>query len=543
MPRPYVAVIGLPGLSVALKSAGYDVLAEGKTGSSDVAPAVREATTKGVAYVVIVAGEEPALRQWVTLQLQRNVAVLIAHSELLPFDDIPPRARTVELPADVDTIMGCFGAPARGAPSGSVMVGADGTLLTETEATERQNDEQSDTELPPPSPFAFDPGPTVSSATHEDRLSAPVDSVSHQVVVIDEPSQFTERQPTPNSDESSDQKLRPPVPTERGWVAPVRRSELIPETISPETLFRPQIRPTNETSQHVSARRPLAPVIITLAGKGGVGKTATALALAQRAARKGGLGRVLIIDANRGQGDVRKYLRLSANTLPSILDAAISNEPQKAILPPKQLNGARDDSMPPLAFGAVLAPDDEHANPDAVPTSAYRSVVDYARARFDVVVIDTQIVEASDTSGLIDDLIVPLLRSGAFGLALSDTSMAGVQNIFARVKMFVARGVSPDHMMLAVNRASPESGLDEELMARRSSHIATWIAMVAEDTAVAEAFERGYIPGDPDARETPAFTAMLDAALRRVTGLAVFDSHLASPATQKRPGLFRRRGR
>jgi len=78
-------------------------------------------------------------------------------------------------------------------------------------------------------------------------------------------------------------------------------------------------------------------------------------------------------------------------------------------------------------------------------------------------------------------------------------------------------------------------------MRRRSSTLATWIGMIVEDPAVAGAFERGYIPGDPDAHDTPAFTAMLDTALYRATGLAAFDARLSGPAAKKRSGLFRRR--
>jgi Mrp family chromosome partitioning ATPase len=553
MPAPKVAVIGLPGLARALAAAGYDVLAGGATGAAEVTAAVREAAAAGRTYVAIVAGEEPALRQWVALQIRRNVAVLVARSDLLGFDDVPSGARTVDLPADVDAIMGCFGAPARGAPAGTVVISADGHLLVATPPAA----EQPGPVLPPPSPFETDPQPfpDASSPVPPVHLPAAPSSVpppSSPSAVRSEPmpvqvaadghgsvpaSPVRSAPDLPPSAPLPD--LRPPVPTERGWVAPVQRSEVIPETLDPEVLFRPRA-----SSRSAPSRSKLAPVVVTFSGKGGVGKTATALALAQRAARKGGLPRVLLVDANRGQGDVRKYLRLRSGALPSVFDAAASGDPRRAIVPPKQLNAARDEALPPLAFGVVLAPDDEHADPGAVPTAAYRSAVDYARERFDLVVLDTQIVEAADTSGLIDDLVVPLLGEGAHGVALSDTSMAGVSNTLARVNMLIARGVSRDRLMLGVNRASPESGLDEELMRRRSELLATWVGMVTSDPKVASAFEQGYVPGDPDAPETPEYTAMLDAILHRVTGLVAFDAHLEDRSKPRRRsgGLFRRRG-
>jgi Mrp family chromosome partitioning ATPase len=554
MPAPKIAVIGLPGLARALIAAGYDVLAGGSTGAAEVTAAVREAAATERPYVAIVAGSEPALRQWVALQLRRQVAVLVACSDLLGFDEPPPGARTVELPADLDTIMACFGAPARGAPTGTVVVGADGGLPgPEPTAGPRTHPSPSQPVLPPPSPFETGPPavrPQTAPAQTAPAQTAPAQPAGHEPEPP--PAPAPAGQHAPPLRQPGD--LRPPVPTERGWVAPVRRSEILPETLDPEQLFRPQAKPapaasssTGSSSTGPSSTGPSrtrrAPVVITFSGKGGVGKTATALALAQRAARKGGLARVLLVDANRGQGDVRKYLRLRGGALPSVFDAAASGEARRAIVTPKQLNAARDEALAPLGFGVVLAPDDEHADPGAVPTTAYRAVVEYARARFDLVVLDTQIVEAADTSGLIDDLVVPLLCEGAYGVALSDTSMAGVSNTLARVNMLIARGVSRDHLMLGVNRASPSSGLDEGLMRRRCELLATWVGMVANDPKVASAFEQGYVPGDPDAPETPAYTALLDAVLHRATGLVAFDAHLEVGEKPRRRsgGLFRRR--
>ncbi|MHB1599872.1 MAG: hypothetical protein ACYCXY_13520, partial [Acidimicrobiales bacterium] len=281
-------------------------------------------------------------------------------------------------------------------------------------------------------------------------------------------------------------------------------------------------------------------VIITFSGKGGVGKTSVAIATAQRAATIGGLKRVLLVDANRGQGDVRTYVRVpNSATLPSMFDAATAGDPRRAIVGPTDLNKARGEGLAPLGIGVALAPDDAHADADVVSTSVYRDLVEYAREKFDLVVLDTQIVEASDTSGLIDGLVIPLLLDGAFGLAITDSSMAGVRNVITRLNMFRSAGVTSDHLMLAVNRASPDSGLDEQRMRKSSETLATWVGLVVNDPAVGAAFEQGFVPGSAGAPPTPAYSAMLDAVLRRVTGLAVFDTP-AEPQ-QRRGGLFHRR--
>ncbi len=82
----------------------------------------------------------------------------------------------------------------------------------------------------------------------------------------------------------------------------------------------------------------------------------------------------------------------------------------------------------------------------------YRRVIDYARANADLVVIDTQIVEAFDTSGLVDGLVVPLLSEGAWGLGVADQSAAGFDNLARRLFHFAEAGVNSFRLMVAFNR-------------------------------------------------------------------------------------------
>ena len=291
-----------------------------------------------------------------------------------------------------------------------------------------------------------------------------------------------------------------------------------------------------------------AGVIIPFAGKGGVGKSTVAFAIAERAVIVGDIKRVVLIDANRGQGDARTYARIQGQ-LPSIYDAAISGKPEAAIVGPQRLCAARP-GLPDLHIGIVLAPTFDQADRTIVTEEVYGAVIDYARSIADLVVIDTQIVEASDTSGLIDNVMIPLLRAGAWGVGLSDSSMPGVKNLIARFTLFQRHGVSPDRMMIALNRVAADSGIKPDAIAAMMAQYGTWMGTVVQSTALATAFEVGQIPGTsatPSTRSAPPapdaeFAAMLDRVLYRVTGLDAFAPRTqAEPPARKRFGLRRPR--
>jgi intein/homing endonuclease len=244
-----------------------------------------------------------------------------------------------------------------------------------------------------------------------------------------------------------------------------------------------------------------------------VHNSTAALALAQQAAAAG--LKAVVVDANRGQGDLRKYLRVGQAYLPSVVDAAVSGDPERAITSPERLAATRPSGLPALAFGVVLAPTDAQADPALVTPDVYRSVVRAVRGAADLVVVDTQIVEAADTSGMVERFLVPELLAGAWGLGLSDTSV-GVDNLLRRLYMLSARGVGPERLMVALNRVEAQSGLNQEAMVRLMQPYATWMGAVGMDPAVATAFESGAIPASPE------LAALLDRVLARVTGLSAF---------------------
>ena len=138
-----------------------------------------------------------------------------------------------------------------------------------------------------------------------------------------------------------------------------------------------------------------------------------------------------------------RNLRVTGAGLPSVYDAAICGNPAAAVCFPAELNAARPIGLASLEFAAVLAPADDQADPALVGAQVYRRVIDYARANADLVVIDTQIVEAFDTSGLIDGLVVPLLGEDAWALGIADQSAAGFDNLARRIAHFGEAGVNP----------------------------------------------------------------------------------------------------
>ena len=276
----------------------------------------------------------------------------------------------------------------------------------------------------------------------------------------------------------------------------------------------PTPRKATRPGHRVNDRR--ADVLFVFSGKGGVGKTSVALSLAERAARH---LRVVLVDAHRGQGDIRTYLRLGNSTLPTIWAAAATGDPARAIVPPDALTAARHQRLQELHFGLVMAPHGDQVDPGTVTPEAYRAVLAAARDRADLVVVDTQIVEDGlDTTGLIDELMIPALRAGGWGLAVADTSAAGLTNTLDRVRAVHRAGVPPDRLMAVLSRVAADFTQAQiaavaELFARHT----TFLGHVVATPALQNTINLGRIEhGDP------ALAPVLDRALLRVTGDPAF---------------------
>jgi hypothetical protein len=271
-------------------------------------------------------------------------------------------------------------------------------------------------------------------------------------------------------------------------------------------------------------RKRRAPVVISFAGKGGVGKTATAITIAERAAQTIDGLRSIVFDMSLAQGDVRTYLRLNGVPLPSIYDAAVSRTDDTfddIIINPKRLAAHRSNKSP-LHLGIILAPERDQADPYIVDASVCLRAVEVARSRADLVVIDTQIIEAFDSSGLIDSVVLPLLLDGAWGLGISDSSTAAAGNLLNVFESFVSRGVPSNRLMALFNRVSPDVALDMDAASEYVGDLATWMGAVIEDPAIKRVMNRGEIPGSDGVEATVEYTDAIDRILFRVTGLTAF---------------------
>ncbi|WP_169834173.1 AAA family ATPase [Oerskovia enterophila] len=292
-------------------------------------------------------------------------------------------------------------------------------------------------------------------------------------------------------------------------------------------------------SPDTTARERRAParglVVPVVAGKGGVGKSSMSISIADAAATTGGLS-VCLVDANRGQGDLSRYLRIRGASVPTIYDAAVGAASyDDVILGPDSTSQLRPQLLPDLPFSVILAPPDHLADPDVVTTEVYLRALDAARRRFDVVVVDTQIVEASDTSGLIDGLVIPSLVDGGWAVGLTDPSTPGVENLRHRLTAFRAAGVTSDRMLVVLNRVSPDMSMDDERFGRMYTGLGSYLGQVEETILVKNAMNAGDSP-----YKLGALAPMIDAICRRVTGRPEFDpARHAEP--RKRRGLFGRR--
>jgi MinD-like ATPase involved in chromosome partitioning or flagellar assembly len=476
-----------------------------------IAQEARNAAADGIPYVCIVAGASPTLHAWASVQASQGRPVLIATSESLPTGDPIARTKVVRLPATVDEVMGVFGAPPAKGHSGSAIILADGRVQPEPIPVEDGYSEP--TYDDPDDPFSQ---PMFGAAPEPPQTSSPFGAAP-------EPPQ------TSSPFGAAPEPPQPPPPPQVPTPIPAQPHQNI------ESAFRPIVTPGLEAGSHRS------PVIVVFAGKGGVGKTTTAIAIGERAASSG-VRRVVVVDANRGQGDARTHLRVS-RPLPSIYDAAISGDIGRALIGPQRLHDART-GLEELHIGVILAPTSDQADPSIVTTEVYRAAVEHARSIADLVVVDTQIVEATDTSGLIDGLVVPLLNGDGWGVGITDSSMAGVSNLVLRLRAFQARGVSTARILVALNRMSPESGIDPSAIEEMMSKFGSWAGAVRENPEISKGVESGRIGIGSDS--TTEWEAMLDRVLYRVTGLDAFAGHsrlTTAPTDGRKPKSGRLRWR
>jgi Mrp family chromosome partitioning ATPase len=276
-----------------------------------------------------------------------------------------------------------------------------------------------------------------------------------------------------------------------------------------------------------------AHTIMSTAGKGGVGKSSIALALGERAARLGQL-RVVVLDGNRGQGDLRAYLRLARAPLPTVYDVAAGADPASVIIRPDQIAANRLASLEPVKFAVALAPLSGMAGRDVVTSEVYGQVLDAARSVADLVVVDTQIAESSDTSGLFDDLWVPAMAQYAHMVGITNLNSASIDNLTERILEFRGAGVDVDHINVILNDVPAEVDYDQQRTAEHLGKLGWLRGTVTRDTSIIASNNAGEVPWG-----NPTLAPVLDAVLFAVTGMDEFGPKMPIPTEPaKRRGFL-----
>jgi len=306
-----------------------------------------------------------------------------------------------------------------------------------------------------------------------------------------------------------------------------------PPPPSPSWQPNPLVADVRPDARYSAVRRGAA--LIVGAGGGGVGKTTIAVQIAAASAASGVVPRVLLIDGSRGQADIRRVLHLPGDA-PGVFDAAVLGDPAKAVLSPKRANQMRNPHLPPLRFGVVLGPaDDQQADPSTVTCEVYRQVLGHAMSVADLVVVDTQISERADMSGMWDQVWTPALAAGAWMLGVSDDDPnSGLPNLAERLAAVRASGVPPDRLMSVLSRFRASQPVNLETARSVLSASAAFMGIIPETPDVSVPMATGQrIPWD-----APGVREVLDACLYRMTGQPVFAPRDHGTGRRGRARLF-----
>lgn len=268
-----------------------------------------------------------------------------------------------------------------------------------------------------------------------------------------------------------------------------------------------------------------ATLLISWAGKGGVGKSTTGLQLAELCAEAG--LRTVLIDGNSGQGDLSTYLRINKSDLPTIYSAA-QGSISAAVLSPDSINAVRGQGLNPVKFGFVSAPPEDIEDGHIVTNDTYRAVIDYCRRSADVVILDTQIIESIDRTGVLSELLVPAWVQDAWGIGVADMTPVGVNNLNARLRKFASMGVAPDRQMLFVNKVPEVQLADAAKLDAYFRGKATFLGSVADDAGIRDNMNAGRTEVT-----NPQMRAALSSALFRATGNEEFRRMSEAPAPER----------
>lgn len=425
------------------------------------------------------------------------------------------------------------------------------------------------TPAPPVQTSYVDPFETVTPPPADDPFTAPAqyqpEPAQHQAPVayqpepvyqppapaVDDPFARQVEVPAPQPEPS---RFQPPAP------APPPEPSIFGTTATPEAVYQPAPAPPEPdmfseaqavgngfgTTPKASPSRifgqKTAPVIFVMSGKGGVGKTTVSITTADRAANRSyALSpedpmKVVLIDGNIGQADVQGKLRVSSPR--SIYHARAEGSLARAVTTGETLSNARANAgiREPIRFATVFGPDKD--NVSQVSIDDYQRVLDAIRSQVDLVVFDTQTVEATDARGMVDYIAIPTVRSGGgWVFVVSDADREGITNNRWLVdKLIHQDGIDPNRIFLLLNRVPND--LDLALVERNFSPGINIVGIIKQQEDVILLTNTGHlVSGHPD------FSAAIDKVVLMVTGDPDFEPE---PISEKKTGilssLFKKRG-
>lgn len=284
--------------------------------------------------------------------------------------------------------------------------------------------------------------------------------------------------------------------------------------------------------------------------------TSTSIQVATTAAAAG--LRVVLVDGNRAQADIGTFLgvqRKYAADMPTIADYLDTGDAKATVVTADQIMAMRPDEAKPLpeGMGVIFGADSNDERLSEVGPHTYMSAIEEIRTRVDLVVVDTQIIEADDKSGMVEGMVIPLLSGpGGFGIGLTDVERAGLSNLSKRINLLAEAGVERNRIMIAFNMALPDSVDAMEDMGYQKFHnrLGVFLGVIGRDHRIEEYMKQGrvdlgnteydYVVNEALLRATnrPEFDRVIQRRRSKTRKRSKTDTGTKQP--KSKPGLFAR---